>query len=428
MKFDVEELAPTKRRFKVEIPAEDIAKEMELAYKDLNKSVKTDGFRPGKTPRSVLERLYSKSVEAEVIERIVPHFYIKAVREAGVTPVGNPNIEEKNLSIKKGEPLSFSATVEIRPDFELADYKRIELIEEPLEVTEEEMSAALADYQDMHATFETVEEDRPAQSDDYVVIDFEGFVDGAPLPGGKAENYPLLLGSAEFIPGFEDQIVGAGKGEEREVKVTFPDSYKKKEIAGKDAIFKVVLKEIKKKSLPELDDDFAKDLGLGETVAELKEKVKAEILGMKANAMTAKQKDQVMKELARLHEFELPPSLVESEIRQMMIRHHQNLLRSGTTLDKAGFDLKAFEAQARPAAEERVKAELVLSAIAEKENILVSDTELEAGVRKIAMEARMSPQEVKEHYNKKEGGLEALRAAIGEDKALEFLVKVATAA
>lgn len=422
MKFEMEELSATKRKIKVEIPYEDVAVALDKAYVELNRDVKIDGFRPGKAPRSFLEKKYSKSVDAEVVERLVPRAYFEAVRESGIIPVEEPTFEEKELAITKGQPLVFTAVMEVRPAFELAEYKGVEVKEEKLEVTPEELSEAIEEIRDVHSTLETVEEDRPSANDDYVVIDFEGFVDGAALPGGKAENYPLQLGSASFIPGFEEQLVGLKKGELKEINVKFPESYKNADLAGKDAMFKIALKELKKKVQPALDDDLAKDSGLGQTVAELEERIKKDILSYKERAFIARQKDMILKELVKRNEFELPANMVEKEVRALIMRRHQEIMQSGMTPSAAGFDMKAFEAEMRPVAEERVKSTIIMAAIADKEDIKVTDSEMEAGVRRLSAEVGYPPEKIKEMYEKKDGSLEGLRGIVGEDKVLAFLL------
>ena len=425
MKFDVEELSATKKKIKVEISAEDVDRALEKAYVDLNANVKVDGFRPGKAPRSILEKRYSESVEADVLEKLVPQYYYQAVSEAKAVPVETPTFEEKELKVKKGQPLTFTALVEVRPEFELAEYKGVAIKDEKPEVTEEELSEALEEIREVHSTLETIDEDRPAQKGDHVIIDFEGFVDGKPLEGGKAENYALALGTGTFIPGFEEQLEGAKSGEEREVNVRFPDDYKSKDLAGKDAVFKVKVGELKKKVKAELDGELAKDLGLGSTLEELKEKVSSDLRGYKEQGAGYRQKEEIVQELLKRNTFELPESLVEKELRALVIRKHQDLLRSGQTPSQAGFDLKAFEAETRPKAEERVKTALILAAVAEKEGISVSDGELESGLRRMAAEMGTTPQRIKELYEKKEGNLESIRAAMGEEKVLDFLLKEA---
>jgi len=431
MKLAVEELGATKRRLKVEIPGEDINAALDKAYKDLQKTAKVDGFRPGHTPRGILEKKYAENVQADVMEKIVPQYYFKAVEEAKIFPVDNPDFEEKELKLRPGQPLSFTATVEVRPDFELATYKGIPIKEEPLEVTDEEMAEAMEEMRDVHSTLESVEEDRPAAKDDFVVIDFEGFIDGKPFDGGKAENYTLGLGSGRFIEGFEEQLTGMKKGADVLVNVRFPDDYKSKELAGKDTEFKVKLKEIKKKVLPEPDDEFAKDLRMGETLAEMKEKLKEELLSYKRRGLAGRQKDLIIKELIKANQLELPPSMVEKELRALIIRRHQERLQAlqsgqaGDSQADKGFDIKEYEAEARPKAEERVKVTLILAAIADKEDIRVSEAEVEAGIRRLASETGYSPTAIKELYQKRDGSLEGLRGIIGEDKVLEFLLKEA---
>lgn len=425
MKLDVEDLGATKKRLKVEIPADTIKAAIDEAYKEVSKTAKIDGFRPGKAPRRILEKHYSEAVEANVVERIVPEYYGKALDESKLEPVERPHIEESSLKIKKDEPLVFTATVEVKPAIVLGDYKGIEVKDEAVEVADSEMEEALKELQGMHSTLETVAEDRPAAKGDFVVIDFEGFKSGEPIQGGKAENYPLELGSNSMIPGFEENLDGARKGEAREFTVTFPAEYRNRDLAGSEATFKVAVKELKSKVLPALDDELAKDLGIGQSLAELKEKVREDLLMMKKRGLAQKQKEEIVLELVKMHEFELPPSLVEKEFRSMMVRKYQEVVGNGMPTGKATEEIKEFEPKAKAIATDRVKTTLVLSAIAEKEGIKVTDKELEAGIRMIAAESGHTPQQVMEMYKKKEGGIEDLAAMIGEDKALEFVLSQA---
>ncbi len=425
MKFDVEELGATKRRLKIEAPPEDIAAALDRAYKELNKTVKIDGFRPGKAPRSIIEKRYSESVEADVLERVVQESYVKAVEGSGIYPVANPTIAEKSLKLKKGEPLAFTAEVEVRPDYTLSEYKGVEVKDEPVDVTEKELDEAIEELRQMHSTLETVEEDRPAKADDHVLIDFEGFLGDKPIEGGKAENYTLHLGSGTLIPGFEEQVEGMEKGTDRSINVKFPDDYRDKQLAGNDVVFKIKLKEIKKKVLPEVDGEFAKDLRLGDNVEGLRDRLKADIISYKKLDQAALQKREIIKALLEKNQFELPESLVEREVRSLVLRRHQELIKSGQTPKEAGFDLKAFQDEAKPLAEEKVKTSLILTAIAEKEGITVSDQELERYIRAMSAETGYPPDEIKKLYQKKEGGLDTIRAALGEEKVMDFLLQEA---
>jgi len=425
MKFDVEELGATRRKIMVTIPAEDVDRALDKAYSQLNQEVKVDGFRPGKTPRSILEKRYAQSVEADVVERIIPAYFYKALSDAAIIPVDEPEFEEKEFKLSKGSPLSFTATVDIRPDFPLEGYKGLEVKDEKVEVTEEELSAALEDIRESHSTLETVTDERLSVKDDFVVIDFEGFVEDKPLPGGKAENYPLQLGSGQFIPGFEEQLEGLKAGEQKDVTVTFPVDYKSKDLAGKPAVFKITLKEIKKKVLPVLDDEFAKDAGAGDTLADLKERVKADIMGYKEKSKSMHLKEQIRKQLTAKFSFELPASLVERETRSLVVRRHQELMQTGQSASEAGRELKEYETLARTKAEEMVKAALILGAISDKENLHVSDADLEGGIRKLAAETGYMPDKIKELYHKRDGNLDGLRGMLTEDKVLDFLLKEA---
>lgn len=425
MNLEVEELSSTKKRMKVEIPADAIDDALGAAYRELGKTAKIDGFRKGKAPRHILEKWYGESVNADVIQKLVPEFYIKAVEEAGLKPVANPSIEEAGLKIKKGQPLKFSATVEVQPEFELADYSGIEVDDEKVAVTDEDVGSALDEMRDMHSTLEAVEEDRPARAGDFVVMDFEGFVDGEAFDGGKAENYTLELGSGRFIEGFEEQVAGAKKGGELDVKVSFPAEYRNEKLAGKDATFKVKVKELKAKVLPELDDEFAKDLGLGDTVEDLKKKTAEDILKAREQELYARQKSQIIKALAERNKFDVPLSLVDSEYRSMMMRQYQDIVNSGMTPQQYGFDPKDFEQRFRPVAEDRVRTSMVISAIAEKEGMEITGAELEAFLEKISSETGHSVREIKEMYNKREGGMDELRVAAEEDKVMELLLSKA---
>ncbi len=422
MKFEVEDLGATKKRLKVEISADDVEKALNKAYAELNKSVKIEGFRPGHAPKGILEKRYGKGVEADMLEKLIPAHYFQAAQEAGIIPVDNPKFDEGNFEIKKGQPISFVAEVEVRPEIALSEYKEIEVPEEELTVSEEEVSEALEELRDVNSTLETLVEDRPSVDGDYAVIDFEGFVGGAPIQGGKAENYALNLGSGSFIPGFEEQITGMKKGDEREIKVTFPENYKNRELAGKEAAFKIKLSEIKKKVLPALDDDFAKDTRIASTLEEMKAAVREDILAHKRRGLIEKQKDKVMEELGKRNDFELPASLVDREFKALQARHRRELLSSGMKAEEAGEEMKRFEEEAKKAAADRVKVSLVLATISDREGIIISDAELEVGIHRLAAQTGQSAKDLKELYLRREGGLEALRGMLGEEKVLEFVL------
>jgi len=422
MNHEVEELSSTKKRLKVEIPTGVIDDALSAAYRELGKTAKIDGFRKGKAPRHILEKWYGESVNADVIQRLVPEYYIKAVEESRLKPVANPSIEDAGLKIRKGQPLTFSATVEVRPDFELAEYDGIEIEDEKLEVTGDDINTAIDEMRDMHSTLETVEEDREAARGDFAVIDFEGFVDGTAFEGGKAENYTLELGSGRFIEGFEDQVAGAKKGDSLEVKVRFPDEYRNTDLAGKDAVFKVSLKELKRKVLPELDDEFAKDLRLGDTVDELKNRVREDILKAKEAELGSRQRAQIVRTLNERNRFDVPASLVDGEYRSMLMRQYQEMVSSGMTPQQYGFDVKDFEQRFRPVAEDRVRASIIVSEIAEKEGIEVKDRDLEEFIAKISAETGHSIKEIKEMYKKREGGMDELRTAAEEDMVMAMLL------
>jgi len=425
MKLDVEELGATKRRLKVEIPVEDIETALDKAYKDLNKSVKVDGFRPGKAPRAILEKRYNEGVSADLVEKLVPHYYSLAVKEARIYPVASPSIDDQSLSVKKGQPLAFTATVEVRPNFELGDYKALEVTEEAVEVTDDETAKAIDEIRDMQSTLDTVEEDRPSVNGDHLIIDFEGFIEDKSINGAKAENYDLELGSNTLIPGFEEQLVGAKKGEDKEVKVAFPADYRNKELAGREAAFKVAVKDLKVKTLPVLDDAFAASVAPGLTVATLKEKVAADILATKKREMAARQKSQIVDALTERHSFEVPLSMVETETRALITRRYKEISQMGLTPAQAGLDISNMQAEFKATAEKRARAAIILMSIAEKENLDVTDEDLLATIKRMSAETGHSPQEIMEIYKKRDGSLEELRSVMAEEKVMEFLLSSA---
>jgi trigger factor len=421
MKFEIESLSDTRKRVKVEVPAEDVTASLDKAYNKLNKTVSVPGFRPGKVPRAILEKKYGKEVEQEAIERIVPEYYFRAITEAKLNPVDNPKFDEK-FDITAGQPINFSCSVDVRPEFTLAEYKGIEVaVEEPV-VTDEEMDRALEQIAEANSSLEPVTEDRPAANGDFVVIDFEGFLGETAFKGGKAEKYPLELGGGAFIPGFEEQVIGMKKGDNREIKVTFPSEYRNTELAGKEVTFKVVANDIKKKVKAELTDDLAKRSGMGDTLEHLRDRIREDILGYKKRGVATRQKDQILKKIAEINSMPLPESMLRREM-QAMAADKQRELSGTPEADK--FDFKAWEAEAKPAAEERVKTTLVLAAIADKENIVVSDEEVEAGIKKLAAETGYDPKGIRELYMRRDGSLDGLRGILGDEKVLDFLLNEA---
>lgn len=415
--YTVEELSPVKKRFRIEIPKEVIERETSEAYSRLNRKVRVPGFRPGHVPRHILERQFSRNIEAEVIEKLIPDFYLKSVKESGITPVENPTIEG-DMVVKKDSPLIFEAIVEIKPVIEARDYEGIETKRLSYDISEEEVDGALKNIQESNARLEPFEESHTINKGDFCLISFEGFVGDKPIEGGNVQDYLLEVGSGVLVPGFEEQLLGSKKGDRIDIKVTFPEDYRVKDMAGKEGLFKVEIKEVKRKVLPELDDEFAKDLGLN-SLSDIRSKVREEIEKEKKRMVERNQKDEIIKKLTETHSFEVPSSMVDREFRVMINRRKRQILQGGGSPE--GIDEDGLRVELIPVATERVKAGLILEAIGKKEEISVSDDELNKRIEEIASGLRENPENIRKLYMSKDGSLEGLRDEIFIGKTLDHI-------
>jgi trigger factor len=418
MKSVVEDISSVKKKINIEVEPESVSKEMDKALADTAKKAKIPGFRPGKAPKAVVEKHYGEEVRSEVMQRLISESYLHALEEHKLNPVEMPAIENVSL-LAKGSPLSFTATVEVRPKIELGTYDGIEVKEQEITVSDEELNQTIDRLREMYANLEVVE-GRPLEKNDTAVIDFEGFRDGKSIEGAKASDYMLGLGSNTLIPGFEDQLAGMNKGETREIKLTFPEDYNNKDLAGKEATFKVTLKEIKKKVLPELNDDFAKDIGQDKSVAELKEGIKKDIDIRKRNEQTSAQREALLSKLVDSHTFDVPPGMVERELMSMARSYATRMARRG--MDMKSIDIEKFRQENRAMAEKRVKGTLLLDEIAVKEKLDVTDQEVTSALTVMARSSNQSLDAVRKYYESQEGGLDNLRASLIEEKTLSLLL------
>ncbi len=418
MKSVVEDISSVKKKINVEIAPDTVAQEMEKALADVAKKARIPGFRPGKAPKAIVEKHYGDEVRSEVVQRLVSEHYLRALQDNNLNPVEMPHIENVS-SLAKGQPLSFSATVEVRPQIQLGNYDGIEVKEQSLAVTDEEMGQTLDRLREMYAQLEVVE-GRPLEQTDTAIIDFEGFREGKAIEGAKASDHMLALGTNSLIPGFEEQLVGMKQGESREINVTFPADYNNKDLAGKDALFKVSLKEIKKKVLPELNDDFAKDIGGNKSLDELKEGIKKDLEARKRDEQATAQREQIMTKLVDAHTFDVPPGMVEGELQSMARQQATRMARRGA--DLKNFDLAKFRDENRALAEKRVKGTLLLDVIAEKEKIDVTDQELNSALAGMARSAGQTVDAIKKYYDSIDGGIENLRRSLVHEKALGLLL------
>jgi trigger factor len=418
MKAVVEDISTVKKKLNIEVAPDDVAREMDKALADVAKKARIPGFRPGKAPKAIVEKHYGEEVRSDVLHRLLSDSYLQALQEHNLNPVEVPQIDNVS-SLAKGSPLTFTATVEVRPNIELGTYDGIEVKEESPAVSDDEVNETVDRLRDMYAQLEVVE-GRPLEKNDTAIIDFEGFRDGKPIEGAKSAGYALSLGSGSLIPGFEEQVVGMNRGETREIKVTFPADYNNKEIAGKEAAFTVTVKEIKKKVLPELNDEFAKDIGNNATLAELKEGIKKDIEARKRDEQASAQREAVLAKLVEAHSFDVPPGMVERELQSMAKSQATRMARRG--VDVKSFDYSKFRDENRLLAEKRVKGLLLLDEIADKEKIEVTDQEVNTAIAAMARGAGQTAESVKKYYESTEGGLDNLRASLTREKTLALLL------
>jgi trigger factor len=405
----------------VEVDADTVNNGLDAAFKKVVKQVNVPGFRKGKMPRGMFEKRFGvESLYQDALDVILPEAYAKAVEETGIEPVDRPDIDIEQM--EKGKELIFTATVTVKPEVKLGEYKGLEVEKMDTEVTSEDVENELKSLQEKQAEL-AVKEEGTAENGDTVVIDFEGFVDGEAFEGGKAENYSLELGSNSFIPGFEEQLVGVEAGAEKEVEVTFPEEYHAAELAGKPAVFKTKVHEIKAKELPALDDEFAKDADEEvESLDQLREKIQKRLEESKKNEAEQTLRDTLVEKASENTEVDIPDAMVDTEVDRMMQEFEQRLQMQGMNLELyfqfSGQKEEDLRGQMKEDAGKRVRTNLTLEAIANAENLEVSDEEAEEEVNKLAEQYNMAADNIKQAL----GGLDNLKADLKIRKAVEVLV------
>jgi trigger factor len=406
----------------VEVEAEKVNEGLDAAFKKVVQQVNVPGFRKGKMPRQMFEKRFGvESLYQEAVDFLLPEAYSNAITETGIEPIDRPEIDVEQ--IEKGKSFIFKATVQVKPEVKLGDYKGLEIEAFDTTVTDEEVDAEIKKMQERHAEL-VVKEEGPAENGDTVVIDFAGSVDGVAFEGGTAENYTLELGSNSFIPGFEDQLVGLAAGEEKDVEVTFPEEYHAAELAGKPAVFKTKIHEIKGKELPELDDEFAKDADDEvETLAELKEKIKNRIEHDKKHQEEHHIQNSLVEKATANAEMVVPEVMVNVEVDRMMSEFEQRLQAQGMNLELyfqfTGQQESALRDQMKSEAEQRVRGNLTLEAIAQAENIEVASEDVDAELEKMAAMYNMSVEDIKKAL----GGVDGIQSDLRLRKTVEFLVE-----
>ena len=407
MSVQVEKLEKNMAKLTVEVPAEDVEKAIQGAYQKTKKSINIPGFRKGKAPRQLIEKMYGKEVfYNEAVDAMLPKAYSDAVEECGEEIVSYPKINVEQ--IESGKPFIFTAEVAVKPAVTLGEYKGIQVEKAPVEVTEEEIQAEVDKEREANSRTVTVE-DRAVQKGDIATIDFEGFVDGVAFDGGKGENYDLEIGSNTFIPGFEDQLVGAEIGKELDVNVTFPEEYGAKELAGKAAVFKCKVNGIKVKELPDADDEFAQEVSEFDTLDAYKEDIKANLLKKKEEEAQRVKEDAVIGKIIEGAQMEIPEAMVEYQTQQMLDDFGRRMQSQGLSLEQyfqfTGMTEDQYKEQMKPRALQNIQSRLVLEAVAAAEKLEATEEDLDAEYAKMAEQYKLDVEKVKEifgEYQKEE--------------------------
>ena len=394
----IEKLEKNMAKLTIEASAEDFEKAVNAAYNKNKNRINVPGFRKGKAPRIMIEKMYGAGIFFEdAANALIQTEYPKAAEECGLEIVSQPEIDV--VQIEKGKSFIFTAEVAVKPEVTLGEYKGVEVEVSGTEVTEEEVAAELKKEQESNSRTLDVD-DRAVENGDMITLDFEGFVDGTAFEGGKGTDYPLTIGSNSFIPGFEEQLVGAVIGEEKDVNVTFPEKYHAADLAGKPAVFKCTVKAIKVKELPELDDEFAKDVSEFDTLAEYKEDIAKKLKERKEDVAKREKEDKVVDKIIENAEMDIPEPMVQSQISQLMNDFIRRMQAQGLSIDQyyqfTGLDQAKIQEQMRPQALKRIQSRLVLEKVAEVENIEISDEKVDEEIAKMAEMYKMEADKLKE--------------------------------
>ncbi|MCM1112613.1 MAG: trigger factor [Muribaculum sp.] len=423
MSLQVEKLEKGMAKLTIEVPAEELDKAIETAYRQNRNKISIPGFRKGKAPRKMIEQMYGKEVFYEdAANELIPGAYEKALDECSEDIVSAPRV--RVVQIEEGKPFIFTAEVALKPEVTLGKYKGVKVPAADLAVTDDEVDAEIARERETNARTVNVE-DRAVKDGDMTVIDFEGFVDGTAFEGGKSENYPLTIGSGQFIPGFEEALIGAVLNQETDVNVTFPEDYQAKELAGKPAVFKCTVKEIKEKILPDLDDEFASEVSEFDTMAEYREDVKRKLAERKASAAKDAKEEAAIDAVIEDAKMEIPDAMLDTQQRQMLDEFAQRIRMQGLSMEQymqfTGMTSDAMLEQVKPQALKRIQSRLVLEAVAAAEKMEVSDEEFEEEIKTMGEAYQLEPDKVKEMLG--ESGAKQVREDICIKKAVEFVVE-----
>ena len=419
MKIDIDELGPVQRKVRVELPAETVASEFSRAYKNLGQRVRVKGFRSGKIPRTVLQGIYGDEVKGEVRSHLVEESLGEVIKERGLEIVSRPEVEANELN--ESGTFSFSAVFEVKPEIHAKDYLGIDLEKVKLSIPDTQIEEALRRLQESHAQLEPIEGREIVQKGDFVTLDFEGMIAAKSFSGGKGENYLLEVGSGRALPQFEDAVIGLKVGEPQTVQVIYPEDFPNKEIAGKTVDFSVVVRELKQKVLPPLDDEFAKDHGECASLEELKANVRARLEDELKHYQNEELKEKIVSRLIEAHSFTAPPSMIERQTRYLMERHQNQIAGQAGSDAGAAPPMEEARKNLEARAVRQVQATLLVEKIAQIEKIEITDKDVQDRVDSVARAAGERAKPVREFYSRPDAR-DDLRAQIAFDRTLAFLL------
>jgi len=422
MKVTVEELSPSKRALHVELPPERVAARMEASLRELGRKLQIPGFRRGKVPPEIIQRRFQSDLQEEVLRELIPDSYREALAQADVHPVSQPKVED--VHFHEGEPLTYRAVVEVKPPVTVKDYQGIVLQREKVEVTDQEVDRALEYLKEDAAEYVPME-GWPALREDLIVLDHDGTIHGKPFKGGSGKNLTLALGRGGYLPGFEAQVAGMQKGESKRFALAFPQDLPRKDLAGRTAEFRVTVKEVKKRRVPELNDEFARTVGDVESLAALRDKLREQLQQRKVRQQEADLKRTLLEKLAATHEVELPDALVEAETASILQDMLGTIRATGGRVQGLPESAEALGAKAREVARRRVKESLLLEAVARQESLTVGDAELDKEIDAMATAFPAEGGATVRHALEEPGRRAGLTARLLERKALEFLYQQA---
>lgn|SRR5699024_1904947 len=406
----------------INVSADEFEKALDQAFKKVVKDVSLPGFRKGRIPRNIFEKRFGvESLYQDAVDLVLPKAYGEAIDETGIFPVDQPSVDIEE--IERGKDLVFTCEVTVKPEVKLGEYKGLEVEEESVEITDEDLEKEMEALQESQAEL-VLKEEGSIEEGNTVVIDFEGFLDGEAFEGGKGENHPLEIGSGQFIPGFEEQLIGKEAGEDPEITVTFPADYHAEDLAGKEAVFKVKIHEIKEKEIPELDDEFAKDVDEEvETLAELKDKKKEQLQKEKEQSVENKKRETLIEKVTENSEVDIPEAMIDTELDHMMREFEQRLQMQGMTMDNyfqfSGQTEEELKEQMKNDAEKRVKTNLTLEAILEEEELEVTEEDIEKEIEEMAKLYNMEKDQIVGMLG---GNSDVLKEDLKVKKAIDFIV------